>query len=107
MIRMSVVYLRTDDSRFDLDYYLTRHIPLVKDRLNDMGLIATQVEEGLAGAGVGQPPPFAVIGSLTFNTMEELQQSLAKHGAEIMGDIPNFSSVAPHIVISRVVIGAQ
>ena len=107
MIRISVIYPKTDDSRFDLDYYLAQHIPLVRNRLHDMGLVAVQVDEGLGSASAGQPPPFAVIGSLTFNTMEELQQSLAKHGAEMLGDIPNFTNVQPHILISRIVSGAE
>jgi uncharacterized protein (TIGR02118 family) len=106
MVRISVIYARTDDLRFDLDYYLNRHVPFVTGRLQDMGLVAAQVEEGLAGAAAGQPPPFAIIGSLTFSTMEELQQSLAQHGAEIMGDIPNFTNAQRHIVISRVVSAA-
>ena len=33
MIKMSVYYPASGGSRFDHDYYRTRHMPLIKDRL--------------------------------------------------------------------------
>lgn len=34
-----------------------------------------------------------------------VQNDLATHGAEIMGDIPNFANMQPQIRIGRVVYG--
>jgi hypothetical protein len=40
---------------------------------------------------------------LLFERMEDLQQGLAAHGAEIMSDIPNFTNVQPTIQVNNVV----
>jgi hypothetical protein len=38
--------------------------------------------------------------------MEDLQQGLAAHGAEIMADIPKFTNVQPQIQVGNMVFGA-
>lgn len=104
MIRMTVLYPKTDDLHFDMDYYLSRHIAEVNAKLRSMGLVNVQVDEGVGNVAPDQPLPFAVITQLTFNTMEDLQNVLTTHGAEFIGDIPNFSNVQPHFQISRVAV---
>jgi hypothetical protein len=64
------------------------------------------VDEGLGTVAPDQPAPFAAIFTMTFEKMEDLQKGLAAHGAEIMGDIPNFTNVQPHIQIRRVVLAS-
>ncbi len=106
MICVSVLYPKTSDSHFDMDYYLNKHIPLLQARLKDMGLGHIDVDEGLGGIAPDQPAPYAVIFTMRFDKMEDLQMGLAAHGAEIMGDIPHFTNVQPQIQISREVFAA-
>jgi hypothetical protein len=40
MIRVTVSYPNTAGARFDLDYYLTTHIPLVEAKLSGRGSTA-------------------------------------------------------------------
>ncbi|MGH2389628.1 MAG: EthD family reductase [Chloroflexota bacterium] len=102
MIRVTVMYPKTADSTFDLDYYLSKHIPMVKERLAPSGLTAVQVDEGLGGGAPGEPPAYTVICALLFDTMDGLQSGMATHGGEIMGDIANFTNVRPTIQVSQV-----
>jgi len=102
MIRVSVLYPKTSDSHFDLDYYLNKHIPLVKERLTPLGLVRVGVDEGLGGLASDQPASYADIGYLVFENIEDLQKGLAAHGAEIMSDIPNYTNVQPQIQINRI-----
>lgn len=44
-----------------------------------------------------------MIALLTFNSAAEFDQAVARNGQEILGDIPNFSSVQPVIQVSDVV----
>lgn len=97
-----VMYPKTANSQFDMAYYLDKHTPLVQERLASMGLVGVDMREGLAGGTPGSPPQYAMITNLTFNTMEELQNSLATHGAELLGDIPNFTDVAPMTQVCQV-----
>ena len=102
MVSLTVLYPKTATSQFDMAYYLDKHIPLVKERLATMGLISVDMREGLAGGAPDSLPPYAMITSLTFNTMDELQSGLAMHGAELLGDIPNFTDVQPQTQVCQV-----
>lgn len=100
MISLTVLYPKTADSHFDLDYYLNTHTPLVKERLTSIGLTGVDLRTGLAGGASDTPPIYAMIGNLNFSTIEELQTALAMHGPELIGDIPNFTNVQPTMQIS-------
>lgn len=102
MISLTVLYPRTADSHFDMDYYLNTHTPLVKDRLTAAGLTGVDLRAGMAGGAPDTPPAYAMICNLSFNTVEELQSALATHGPELIGDIPNFTNVQPAMQISQV-----
>lgn len=67
-----------------------------------MSLIRIHIDEGVGSAVPGMPAPFAAIGYMTFNTVEELRKGFAAHESEIRGDIPNFTNVQPLIQISRI-----
>jgi uncharacterized protein (TIGR02118 family) len=105
MIRVTVLYPKSADSRFDMDYYLNKHTPMVIDRLMPLGLLRLEVDEGLGGLGPDQPPAYTVIAYLIFENVEALQKGLAAHGAEIMGDIANYTNVQPQIQINRIAVG--
>jgi uncharacterized protein (TIGR02118 family) len=100
MVIATVLYPKTRESRFDFSYYLQSHIPLVKDRLQGVGLESVRLLRGMASLD-GGAPLFEVIGQLTFPSMEQLQGALAQHGQEIIGDIPNFTDVQPIIQIDE------
>ena len=102
MISLTVLYPKTADSHFDMDYYLNTHTPLVKERLTSIGLISVDLRAGLAGgAGPDSPPDYAMICNLNFGGIEELQNAMAAHGLELTGDIPNFTNVQPTMQISQ------
>lgn len=102
MIRVTAMYPRTSESHFDLDYYQNKHLPLVRERFNSLGMLRVGFDEGLGGLGPGEPPTYMAIGYLEFGTMEDLQRCLAAHAPEIIGDIPNFTNVQPIIQVNRV-----
>jgi len=107
MIRVTVLFPKTSDSHFDMDYYLSKHVPMTKTKLQSLGFpVEAEVDEGLASITPGEPAPYAAIGYLLFEKMEDLQNGLATHGAEIMADIPNFTNVQPQIQIGNIVFGA-
>jgi uncharacterized protein (TIGR02118 family) len=84
MIKVSVMYANTPGARFDHAYYRDKHMPLIKARMGDACLSYT-VDKGMAGAAPGAPATY-----------------VAK---EIMGDIPNYTDIAPVVQISEVVVG--
>ena len=102
MIRMSVFYPAGEGKKFDLDYYVKKHMGLVRQRIGGMGLLKIEVDKGMAGGAPGAPAPFACIGHLYFNTADEFQKAMGAHGKEFVADVPNFTNIQPQFQISEV-----
>ena len=103
MIKVSVFYPNEEGKKFDMDYYSGKHMPLVQSRLDSMGLLRIEVERGVSSADPNAPAPFVAIGVMYFNTVEEVHEGFKTHGREIMGDIPNYTDIAPQFQISEIV----
>jgi uncharacterized protein (TIGR02118 family) len=101
MIKVSVLYPRKDGGRFDMNYYVVKHMALVRQRLGAT-LKGLSVDEGIAGGAPNSPAPFAAAGHLLFETVAAFQAAMASHGAEFMGDIPNFTNIEPTVQVSDV-----
>jgi uncharacterized protein (TIGR02118 family) len=101
MIVVSVMYPATADARFDIEYYLGKHVPLVGERWGKMGMREAKVLRGV-GAPEGGAATYSVIALLTFESADALQQAMAQHGKEIVGDIANFTNVTPIIQVNDV-----
>lgn len=100
MFVIHVLYPNTPGGRFDLDYYQSKHMPLVRRLLDPMGLRSLSYYQPVDAMG---KPPYQVIAELRFDDAQAAQAALGKHGAETQGDIPNFTDVAATIVMGPVV----
>ncbi len=60
MIRVSVLYPKTDESTFDMDYYVTKHGPLVEKLLAPLGMVTLEADEGLGSRALANPPRLLV-----------------------------------------------
>ena len=101
MIRVSVYYPNT--GKFDLDYYEKKHMAMVAQRLNPLGLLRWEIDKGLAGGTPDAPAPFIAIGHIYFNSVADFQKAFGAHAAEIMADIPNYTNIEPQFQISEVI----
>jgi uncharacterized protein (TIGR02118 family) len=99
MIRVSVLY--PAGPAFDMDYYLNRHTPMLRERFG-RALTSIAIDHGLAGGAPGTQPTFQVLCHLGFDSVETFQAAFAPHAAEIMGDIGNYTSAQPVIQIGEV-----
>ncbi|MGH7154530.1 MAG: EthD family reductase [Acetobacteraceae bacterium] len=102
MIMVTVMYPAGENARFDMDYYMKSHVPMVGQRWNACGLREAKVLRG-TGAPGGGAAPYSVMALLTFGSVQEFQRAVEQHGKEVMGDIPNFTNVQPVIQINEVV----
>jgi uncharacterized protein (TIGR02118 family) len=103
MIRVTVLYPTTPSGKFDLTYYVSKHMKMVKERLAPFGLVGAEVDKGLAGDAPGEPAPFVVIASLQFKSLEGFQEGWAAHIQEILSDVPNYTDITPQLQISEIV----
>lgn len=104
MITVNVLYPNQDGAKFDMDYYLNSHIPMVK-RLMGSALKGCVVEQGLGGPAPGTKAEYAVLCHLRFDSVEAFQNAFGPHAPTIQEDIGKYSSVAPVIQLSDVKVG--
>jgi uncharacterized protein (TIGR02118 family) len=101
MIKVSVFYPASTGAKFDMDYYCTSHMPMVKDKLG-AACKGVAVEQGVGGGAPGAPATYVAMGHLYFDSTAAFQEAFGKHAEEIMKDIPNYTNVQPVIQISDV-----
>ncbi|MFQ5897154.1 MAG: EthD family reductase [Candidatus Methylomirabilia bacterium] len=103
MIRVAVLYQAKAGAKFDHEYYAAKHMPMVKERLRNYGLVRTEIDKGLGGGAPGAPAPYVSIGYVYFNSVSDFQAGMAKHGQEIMADVPNYTDIRPEVQVSEIV----
>ena len=104
MIKVSVMYANTPGARFNHTYYRDKHMPLVKARMGDHCKYYT-IDKGLAGGAPGTAATYVCMGHLICDSVEAFQAGFGPHADEIMGDIPNYTDIAPVIKMSEVIVG--
>ncbi len=103
MIKVSVMYPNKEGARFDHQYYRDKHMPLVKARMGDACNYYT-IDKGLAGGAPGDPATYVGMCHIFSDSVEAFQKGFGPHAREIMGDIPNYTDIAPVMQISEVVV---
>jgi uncharacterized protein (TIGR02118 family) len=98
-----VLYPNNEGAKFDIVYYCSKHIPMVRQKLGT-ACKGAAVEQGIAGATPGSRPAFIAMGHLYFDSVEAFQTAFGPHAEAIMADIPNYTDVQPTIQISEVKI---
>lgn len=104
MIRVTVSYPNNSGTRFDLDYYLTKHMPMVQNKLAKYGMKNYSISKGLGGFAHGSPAEIQFTALLHVDTMENLQAGMTAESAGIMADIPNYTDITPKIQIDEVLV---
>ena len=101
MICVSVLYTNAAGKRFDHDYYSQKHMPLALERLKGNGMTRYEIDRGLGGGAPGTPPAYLCIGRLYFETLAGFEQGLAKHGPELLADVPNYTNAELVLQVSE------
>jgi uncharacterized protein (TIGR02118 family) len=101
VIKVSVLYPNTAGCKFDMGYYLEKHMPMVQQKLGS-ACKRMAVEQGIAGGGPGAPATYVAMGHLYFDTTDAFQAAFAPHAQAILADIPNYTNTQPTIQISEV-----
>jgi uncharacterized protein (TIGR02118 family) len=94
------MYVNEPGKKFDLDYYVNKHIAMVKERLGPVGLVRCEVDKAADPSS-----PFIAIGHLYFNSLEDCQNGLLApdHSAAFMADMPNYTDATVQIQISEII----
>jgi uncharacterized protein (TIGR02118 family) len=94
MIRLTVLYLSTEGAAFDHDYYRNQHVPLA---VKTWGLDGAEIDKGVDG-------PYVAAVHFRFESVDAMRAAMGAAGtADIMADIPNYTSIAPVLQTSEIV----
>lgn len=102
LIKISIMYPYGEGKKFDMDYYKTKHMPMVAGYLGS-NLVRYTIEKGLASGIPNQPLPYMAIGTFYVKNLAEYQAAIAPHRDAIRADIPRYTNVVPVILVSEVV----
>jgi uncharacterized protein (TIGR02118 family) len=101
MLKVSVLYPNREGTKFDMAYYLSHHIPMVRQLLGS-ALKGVLVEQGISGEEPGSPAPYVTTCHLLFDLVQAHQTSFGPHAQEILEDIPKYTNSKPLIQIGKV-----
>lgn len=101
MIKVTVFYPYVEGKKFDMEYYCSKHMALVRQKLGDV-LKGAAVEEGISGIEPGSKPAYIAMGHMYFDSLKEFQNAFGPHAEEIKNDLPNYTDIEPVIQISEV-----
>lgn len=94
---VTVVYPNQPGARFDAAYYAATHVPLATEIWQPA---RCEVIEALPMGDA--PPPFALIATFHFASMEALGQAMANPRVpELQADVANFTDITPVIMMGR------
>ena len=94
MIRLSVLYPKTDGASFDHDYYRDKHVPLA---VKTWGLDGAEIDKGVDG-------PYVAAVHFQFASLEALQAAMGAAGTgEVIADVANYTTIQPVMQTSEIV----
>jgi uncharacterized protein (TIGR02118 family) len=101
LITVSFLYPNAAGGKFDMNYYLERHMPMVQQKLGP-ACKRMAVEEGTGGGAPGAPAIYIAMGHLYFDSTDAYQTAFAPHAEAIVADIPNYTDIRPIIQVSEI-----
>jgi uncharacterized protein (TIGR02118 family) len=96
MISVLIMYPRGDDTTFDMQYYTSSHMPMFAESLG----------AACHGWGVIEPSgdKYHAIAWVMVDSQDDLNATMATHGAKVIGDVPNYTNTSPEMIIGNVVV---
>jgi uncharacterized protein (TIGR02118 family) len=105
MTKISILYPYSEQSRFDMEYYVKTHMPQSIERLSKgAGFHSVSVERGVSLTTPGSPPAYVAMCQYVFESMQHFLDAFLPHAEYLQGDMPNYTDIVPIIQISEVEI---
>jgi uncharacterized protein (TIGR02118 family) len=99
-IIITVLYPNTPGSRFDFDYFLKSHKPLIESRWRGKGMTSFKALKAKGTADPATPAPYQAIAVIGFESLAALQSAAKDTAAALASDIANFTDVTPIVQLN-------
>jgi uncharacterized protein (TIGR02118 family) len=105
MFKVSILYPNNKNARFDLRYYIDKHMPKSIELLSaHSGFRGVSVEHGLGGGIPGTEAAYVAMCHYQFDSVENFMAAFTPHAAALQGDMPNYTDIEPVIQVNEVLI---
>jgi len=102
LIKVSIMYPFAEGKTFNMEYYETKHMPMVAGFLGS-NLVRYTIEKGVASGIPNQLLPYMAIGTFYVKSLSDYQTSIGPNRDAIRADFSNYTNIVPVILISEVV----
>lgn len=105
MVKISILYPNKAGARFDMAYYVEKHMPIsIKLLSTHPGFKGVSVERGVGGAVPGSEPTYIAMCHFLFSSAEDFLAAFMPNAPVLQGDMPNYTDIEPIIQINEVLI---
>lgn len=77
LIKVSIMYPYAEGKTFNMEYYETKHMPMVAGFLGS-NLVKYTIEKGVASGIPNQPLPYLAIGTFFVKSLEDYQAAIGQ-----------------------------
>ena len=102
LIKVSIMYPFAEGKTFNMEYYETKHMPMVAGFLGS-NLVKYTIEKGSASGIPNTPLPFMAIGCFYVKSLADYQAAIAPNRDAIRADFVNYTNASPVILVSEII----
>jgi uncharacterized protein (TIGR02118 family) len=99
---ITVLYPAKDNDAFDFEFYLRRHVPLIRDILGD-SLDRIEVRKGASSQDGAGSPTYTCVISIWIKDWPAYERAIAARASELIAEVPLFTKVMPVMQIDEVI----
>jgi uncharacterized protein (TIGR02118 family) len=105
MVRISFLYPNRKDARFDMDYYVGKHMPWSIALLSaHAGFKGVSVERGVGGVAPGLDPEYVAVCHFLFESLDDFMAAVTPNLAALQADMKNYTDLEPTFQVGEVLI---
>lgn len=101
MIKVNIQYPNDANGYFDDRYYIEKHLPMALSKLGP-SVKGLTVEKGISGASPESEPPYIIMCSMLFDSVDDFYSAFLPHADSLREDFSNYTNLDPLVQISEV-----
>jgi uncharacterized protein (TIGR02118 family) len=103
VIKVTILYPKTEAGRFDMEYYLGTHMPM-SIKLLGSAMNAITVERVVSPGAPWPDAAYHAITSFTCETRETYEQAFFPHMETLQADMANYTDIPAVIQVSEIAL---
>ncbi|HWB24477.1 MAG TPA: EthD family reductase [Chitinophagaceae bacterium] len=103
MITITILYPNKEGGRFDVDYYIYKHMPMSIAKFGE-ALKSVNISIGQNAGVPGSQPPYIAVCQMVFDSQEAFEKRFNEISADLIADMPAYTDIEIIFQVSEVAI---